>query len=821
MAIAILSQSVFDFEPAAPTYTQSFAVPAGTDMLLVLPTMRQISGATGAPTITLLSYDGVAMTAGFNNYAAGGTGDINSLIGYLRNPSIGTFDVVMNSSNTAGGAVWMLALSGVKATGTPVGITAAQKISASGATSVGLGLTPSFAGSLLLTALGSGANTGTVTGFTGTGFTETITGRYGNNGDMPYTARYRLNVPATATTVSASFSLASPNCGGLLAEILAEASATTDVAGTADATVAVVGSISSGLAQAEILDAGFRQLSAWTEILSLQADVAGVDRRIISAGVLGTPTLTLDLLAANKNCSWGYRLSDGNVRIDSGTNTQSLSPQHLALIHNGAAGQAILLNGVVTGGIVAGAGLSGSLVLPTGGERIGSHGSISPAPYTGLIGRYLLYGQAMSVEQVRLLALSETDPDALWGVGSEDDAQVSNQSLVACPLHSELDGQATVEIIPVILDPSGGALTVTAVTQPANGTLAISGLRLIYNPTRGWQGTDSATYTASDGIKSSTGKLTFRQTRPALKCTNDDTNVAPLGSVIFDPRTNDVGAGPLTIVANSTPSRGAVTVEADGRLKYTNQTGGTSDSFSYTVQDAYGSQSATVNVTITAGSFLTAGDVSQSTTQDKFIDIDVVAAANASDDLKPIVVESGSITTPTMGGTAALQADGKIRYTPETGESGYTDQFDFVLKPSAAATPTDTGTVSVQVQAASGLPRRQPAVAVNKWHCVGFTQAGPKRDHYGSGRAGFAAAVASATLVAGDVIVLADDTYSGAKITCTKNGTGTADGSNHIMVRARTHRRAIINLQLDVNGEYWWFTGLKLPWDGGFSGGQS
>jgi hypothetical protein len=417
----------------------------------------------------------------------------------------------------------------------------------------------------------------------------------------------------------------------------------------------------------------------------------------------------------------------------------------------------------------------------------------------------------MTPEQVRLLALSETDPDSLWGVGVEDDAQVANQSVVACPLHTVLDGQPSATLSPRILDPSGGVRSISGVTQPANGTLIVDGLSLIYQPTRGWQGSDSATYTASDTFTSSTGRLTFQQTRPALKCVNDTVTCASGGSVTFDPRTNDVGAGALQIVSYTGTAHGAVTLNANGTLGYSNvgTDSATSDSFSYTVNDDYSQQSATVTITISAGSFLKANDVSTSTTKDKFIDIDVVAAASVSTDLSPAVVKSGSITAPALG-TAALQSSGKIRYTPPTGDDGFSEEFDFTLKPSAKALPESTATVTVDVLTVdTSIPKLQPDVAVSKWHCVGFTQAGSKKDDYGSGRAGFAAAVASSTLAAGDVIVLADGTYSGASLTCARSGAA----GNHIMVRAHTHGQAIIDHQLNVTGAYWWFTGIKFTSD--------
>ena len=51
------------------------------------------------------------------------------------------------------------------------------------------------------------------------------------------------------------------------------------------------------------------------------------------------------------------------------------------------------------------------------------------------------------------------------------------------------------------VDPDGDPLTITAVTQPANGTATITngGTRVSYKPKSGFTGTDSFTYTVSDG----------------------------------------------------------------------------------------------------------------------------------------------------------------------------------------------------------------------------------------------------------------------------------------------------------------------------------
>jgi hypothetical protein len=54
----------------------------------------------------------------------------------------------------------------------------------------------------------------------------------------------------------------------------------------------------------------------------------------------------------------------------------------------------------------------------------------------------------------------------------------------------------------------GGALSVSAVTQGANGTVTTDGQTVTYTPEATFFGTDSFTYTATDGLTSAVGTVT-------------------------------------------------------------------------------------------------------------------------------------------------------------------------------------------------------------------------------------------------------------------------------------------------------------------------
>jgi Big-like domain-containing protein len=87
-----------------------------------------------------------------------------------------------------------------------------------------------------------------------------------------------------------------------------------------------------------------------------------------------------------------------------------------------------------------------------------------------------------------------------------DDVQVTNVT-INCPPLALNDSAATVNGIPVTItvlandsDPNNDSLTVTEITQPANGTATLNPNQTVtYDPVCAFQGTDTFTYTISDG----------------------------------------------------------------------------------------------------------------------------------------------------------------------------------------------------------------------------------------------------------------------------------------------------------------------------------
>ena len=247
-------------------------------------------------------------------------------------------------------------------------------------------------------------------------------------------------------------------------------------------------------------------------------------------------------------------------------------------------------------------------------------------------------------------------------------------------------------------DIDGGPLVISSVGSPSHGTAVVESGQIRYTPAALYSGPDAFDYTVSDGAGGSdigSVAVTVAANNPPV-ANNDATTTPEDVSRLVDVRANDtdVDGNTLTITSVSTPSHGTTAIEA-GQVRYTpaaNYFG--SDSFGYTIGDgAGGSASATVSVSVTSVNDAPVAVADGATTpQDTPVLIDV--RANDTD------VDGNSLTvtgvTSPSHGTAAIQADGRVLYTPSAAYVG-ADSFNYAISDGVGGSAT--GTVSITVTA--------------------------------------------------------------------------------------------------------------------------
>lgn len=156
-------------------------------------------------------------------------------------------------------------------------------------------------------------------------------------------------------------------------------------------------------------------------------------------------------------------------------------------------------------------------------------------------------------------------------------------------------------------DPDGD-LTATIGTQPTNGTVTFDADgSFVYTPSSDFNGTDTFTYTASDGISQSTASvtLTVNSVNDAPTAADDTATAANDGSVeTIDVLSNDSdpdsGQTPAITAVTQGTQGGTVTL-SESTVTYTADTSfsGT-DTFTYTIEDPNGlTDEGTVTVTVT------------------------------------------------------------------------------------------------------------------------------------------------------------------------------------------------------------------------------
>jgi hypothetical protein len=241
---------------------------------------------------------------------------------------------------------------------------------------------------------------------------------------------------------------------------------------------------------------------------------------------------------------------------------------------------------------------------------------------------------------------------------------------------------------------------VVEVSQPPNGGTLIRDDGLVtYVPRPGFVGGDKFTYTITDGAggyDTATVSVTVAaQTEPGLQ---DDSAVTVEGVPVQIRVLDNDGDGPLAVTGVGRPGHGKAQLNRDGTITYSPRRGFTgTDEFSYTVVDGNrGSDSARVTVRVRPRTAPEPRDDAATTFQDTPVRVGVLKN-DRDPNGDPLTVTS--VTQPDRG-SAAIDRDGTIVYTPEDGFTG-TDKFGYSVTDGRRGVGNATVVIAV-------LPRTAP-----------------------------------------------------------------------------------------------------------------
>lgn len=260
-------------------------------------------------------------------------------------------------------------------------------------------------------------------------------------------------------------------------------------------------------------------------------------------------------------------------------------------------------------------------------------------------------------------------------------------------------------------DRNGDAITARVFQNPAHGTLTLrSNGSFDYNPTPGYNGTDSFYYTAYDGKLNSTPtkvSITINNINSPPVATADTYSVVSNGSLAKNAAAgvlaNDYEpeGEPFHAVKVTDPSHGALTFNADGSFTYI-PTPGFHGSDSFTYKDTDGSaDSKAVTVTFLVNSGPTASSDFYSVNEDSKLTVNAADGVLQNDvdiDGDPLTI---SLLSSVTHGDLTFAADGSFSYVPV---ADYFGSDSFTYKINDGFINSQTVSVTITVNSVNDLP---------------------------------------------------------------------------------------------------------------------
>src|SRR5690606_1083876 len=285
---------------------------------------------------------------------------------------------------------------------------------------------------------------------------------------------------------------------------------------------------------------------------------------------------------------FSYTISDGKGGTDSATVSVTVTPVNdppKALNDSAATqqGKAVTISVLNNDSDVDNDTLTVTHVSnpPNGSATINSNGTITYTPDPGHFGSdSFTYTVSDGKGGTATASVSVT-------VAEVNDPPVAANDSASTPE----DQPVTISVLAAHSDPDGNTLSIIQVANPSHGTAVISGTGIRYTPALNYNGSDSFSYTISDGkggTDSATVSVTVTPVNDPPKALNDSAATQQGKAVTISVLNNDsdVDNDTLTVTHVSNPPNGSATINSNGTITYTPDPGHFgSDSFTYTVSD--------------------------------------------------------------------------------------------------------------------------------------------------------------------------------------------------------------------------------------------
>lgn len=263
--------------------------------------------------------------------------------------------------------------------------------------------------------------------------------------------------------------------------------------------------------------------------------------------------------------------ADGAGYVLSAANMQRTDAQLLHGVWRQGQAPALFVDGAQASSSSVSAARSGVTAMPTGGFYVGA-GARDPVTggWRGLIDEVRIAAAAFSAQRIAAEAANLATPQALYGLGDEDQVAEADQAPVAMPLRVATTAatHVDVDVAGAAYDPDGpGPCEIAGVGAPAHGVATATGSAIRYTPVAGYVGGDWFAYTLDNAGKRSSSTISVRvssNANPAYAWTHAFPNAAGvdpskvklwnIGSAIPAHNVGDIilGVGPTgAITANA------------------------------------------------------------------------------------------------------------------------------------------------------------------------------------------------------------------------------------------------------------------------------